>query len=168
MLFRSARGFSLLTATPLALRDGLLEQARAHGVQVQWMGPWWVRGLACWLSRPVDAPGAGAASTDAAPALAVPSQAGLTLQEPGWSWQAWAQAEAADASPWRGQPASRWTLTALQPLGAELAHSTQPAQDVWPVWAADASPSWPGDGAAHCLPVSLARLQGEGATWGAA
>jgi hypothetical protein len=41
---------NVLTAAPRALIDALVEQAKAHGVRLMWVGPWWARGVQTWLA----------------------------------------------------------------------------------------------------------------------
>ncbi|MGC4061263.1 MAG: hypothetical protein QM749_10635 [Aquabacterium sp.] len=52
---------SLLCAAPRALIDGLREQAAAHGVRLEWIGPWWTRGVQAWLASLNDDEGAASA-----------------------------------------------------------------------------------------------------------
>lgn len=42
--------FSLLCAAPRALIEGLQAVAAEHGVQLRWVGPWWVNGVQAWLA----------------------------------------------------------------------------------------------------------------------
>ncbi len=72
----SAQGGSLLAATPLALVQGLKDVARAQGVKVAWMGPWWARGLALWMQGEGSAPSGNV------------ERAWLQVNEPGWQWLA--------------------------------------------------------------------------------
>jgi hypothetical protein len=141
----SAGGFTLMAATPLVLSAGLQDVAARHGVQLLWLGPWWVRGLASWLQK--------------LPASADPS-ASLHLSEPGWAWAAQAEPLPQPASrlqrSW-GQPAWRLTQLVWSPLMAANAKA-QPVTLAMP----DAMKS---PDHVICLPVDLAVLRGEAPIW---
>lgn len=42
--------FGLLCAAPRSLIEGLQATAAEHGVQLRWVGPWWVHGVQAWLA----------------------------------------------------------------------------------------------------------------------
>lgn len=42
--------FGLLCAAPRSLIEGLRAAGGEHGVQLRWVGPWWVRGVQAWLA----------------------------------------------------------------------------------------------------------------------
>ncbi|RZL00973.1 MAG: hypothetical protein EOP36_13440 [Rubrivivax sp.] len=44
-------GVSLVCAVPRSLVDDLQAAARAHGVKVTWMGPWWAPEVQTWLAQ---------------------------------------------------------------------------------------------------------------------
>jgi hypothetical protein len=44
----------LLTAAPRTLIDGLGERADQHGIRLEWVGPWWARGVQTWLAALQD------------------------------------------------------------------------------------------------------------------
>ncbi len=152
-----APGCSLLAATPLALSAGLMDVAQRHGVRLQWLGPWWVRGLAGWLDRlaPPDLHG------DAA----WPAEQALILSEPGWSWRAHLSCREAHAGPWpawmRWGRASPWVLSQLEVDADEPGawSSARPAARVQ----LDA----PGvqSEQAQCMAVDLSVLQGRAPVW---
>lgn len=177
----SADGFTLMAATPLALSAGLQDVAARHGVQLLWLGPWWVRGLASWLKQ---LPASAQADID-------PS-ASLHLSEPGWAWAAQAEPLPQPASrlqrSW-GRPAWRLTQLAWSPLDV-----AQPAMGLQGHGHTGKSPDGAGHrvGAAHpaahgvsltmpgdiantantahgaspgCRPVDLAVLRGEAPIW---
>ncbi|HEX5357276.1 MAG TPA: hypothetical protein VFW93_13740 [Aquabacterium sp.] len=41
---------ALVCAVPRSLIEGLHEQATAHGVRLEWVGPWWAQGVQFWLA----------------------------------------------------------------------------------------------------------------------
>ncbi len=61
----------LVCATPETLVGDILAVARAHGVKLIWLGPWWVAGAQCWVER-------------LARLAKVSGTAQLQVQEPGW------------------------------------------------------------------------------------
>jgi len=149
-----ADGFTLMAATPLALSGGLQDVAARHGVQLLWLGPWWVRGLGRWLRTLPQA-------------HVEPLK--LLLAEPGWAWQAQAEAPQRPASWLRrgwGQPAWRLTQLAWAPLNASPGHlgqapSAHRVELALPEpMQADGSPA-----TARCMPVALPLLRGQAAVW---
>jgi hypothetical protein len=70
---------SLLCAAPRRLIDGLRGQAAAHVVRLEWVGPWWARGMQAWLTSLEEDEGQAA------------SQPAFMLCEPGLSTHARAQ-----------------------------------------------------------------------------
>ncbi len=155
-----ADGFTLMAATPLALSGGLQDVAARHGVQLLWLGPWWVRGLARWLRMLTQA--------HEAPLK-------LHLAEPGWAWHAQAEAPQRPAS-WLqrgwGQPAWRLTQLAWAPLNAPKGerHEASTAHRV-ELALSEQGPEVafaPGDGhpaTFRCVPVALPLLRGQAAVW---
>jgi hypothetical protein len=146
-----ASGFTLMAATPLALSAGLQEVAARHGVQLLWLGPWWVRGLARWLQ-----------------ALPQASDAPLHLHlaEPGWAWQAQAEPMAQPSLRWLrpwGRPSWRLTQLAWAPEASRLnsSETSQPSHCV-ALAPADQEPMAP---LAACMPVPLTLLRGRSAEW---
>lgn len=67
-------GAWLVCAAPQLLVQDLSAMAKAHGVVVTRMGPWWVDGAQRWVSRSVQGG-------------AVTRSSSLTASEPGWSIQ---------------------------------------------------------------------------------
>jgi len=144
-------GACLLAATPLALSQGLLDVAAAHGVKVDWMGAWWLRGLArCLQGQKVES-GAEVIPEVNAPAAAPQHQAALWLTEPGCGWRAVVLA---------GKPTGRsaWALSQLtldsdawqQPPGAPRVDLVAPGA---------------GGEQASCVPADLALLRGVSPAW---
>ncbi len=82
---------SVLCAAPRVLIEGLQAQAKAHKVQLAWVGPWWARGVQACLAQ--------WATPDASEASRT-----LHLQEPGLSLSVQASADVA----------GRWVLTQVQ------------------------------------------------------
>jgi hypothetical protein len=151
-------GFTLLAATPLALSAGLQDVAARHGVQLLWLGPWWVRGLACWLQALRKATHVEHGTDAIAP------WAQLHLAEPGWAWAAQAQPMPQPSSRLQrrwGRPAWRLTQLSWSPLVAARGPTVAAAHDVTLAV---------GDGLIHpdqatCHPVDLAVLRGEAPIW---
>lgn len=52
----NVKSASLLCASPASFIDGLKAHARSHGVQLQWVGPWWAQGVQAWLSALASGP----------------------------------------------------------------------------------------------------------------
>lgn len=46
-------GVHLLCAAPHTLIEGLRGEAVQHGIRLDWVGPWWARGVQAWLAEPV-------------------------------------------------------------------------------------------------------------------
>jgi hypothetical protein len=95
----------LVAASPRALVADLLAVAKAHQVQVTWLGPWWAQGLQDWLQQ-------SGADGDASHTLA--------MLEPAWTLSAQAQGGALQglwAQPSLDTPASQRML-APAALGA--------------------------------------------------
>lgn len=68
-------GQHLVSAAPMGLIEALQVAARAHGVRLAWVGPWWARGVQSWLHELGRAQGL---PPDASEATAT-----LRAQEPG-------------------------------------------------------------------------------------
>lgn len=167
-----APGYSLLSATPLALSAGLMDVARRHGVQLQWLGPWWVRGLARWVGQ---LPGV-AQRSDAA----WPAEQDLIVSEPGWTWRAHLLCREADAG--RGprwlslRKASPWVLAQLDvdggldpagPAGLSGHAGHGPAMSAAARRRTTVQLEAPGVHADHaaCVAVDLSVLQGLATVW---
>jgi hypothetical protein len=158
-----APGYSLLAATPLALSAGLMDVAQRHGVQLQWLGPWWVRGLASWLGQM-----AGADPHDDA---AWPAEQELILSEPGWSWRAHLLCREAEASVlprWamlrRSTP---WVLSHLEVDGGsrDVAVSAQAAPSARRRHTVQLDAPGVHADQAMCVGVDLSVLQGLAPVW---
>lgn len=90
----------LCCAVPRELVDGLLARAKAHRVRIDALGPWWARGLARVLARPVTQ-----------------LDRHLVLQEPGWITQVQIQVDAdqvAVQALWSEPEGANW------PAGAQV------------------------------------------------
>ncbi|MEY4765315.1 MAG: hypothetical protein RI907_1988 [Pseudomonadota bacterium] len=140
-------GSTVLAATPLALTEGLMAVAQAHGVRVDWMGPWWARGLARWLAQ------AGAAP-----------EADVLLVEPGWTWRARVQPPTARAGTWLRRAPTAWTLLHLGVDGGRALNGAAGRPGTLARLALEA-PGATG-GQAACVSVDLGVLQGRAPMWG--
>jgi hypothetical protein len=157
-----APGCSLLAATPLALSAGLMDVAQRHGVRLQWLGAWWVRGLANWLRK--------LAPPEVHGDVAWPVEQDLILSEPGWSWRAQLSCREAQPGPgpawlWRHR-ASPWVLSQLEVDGdGALSSSPSPLPAARP--GIKVHLEAPGVSADHaqCVAIDLSVLQGIAPVW---
>lgn len=107
-------GQQLVTAAPICLIEALQKVARAHGVQLAWVGPWWARGVQRWL---FDLSMADDLPSDGQEAMAT-----LRAQEPGLVVHA--QASVAQGQAVRLQrlwiEANEWASSAHADVSVEL------------------------------------------------
>ncbi|WP_152606398.1 hypothetical protein [Aquabacterium sp. NJ1] len=91
-------GQHLVCAVPLGLIEALQTVARAHGVRLAWVGPWWAHGVQSWLSHPglaagmpPDANGATVTLVAQEPGLLVHVQASVMPRRPARLQRVWVE-----------------------------------------------------------------------------